>query len=118
MADQRVLVSRKVWRTDSHLATLRLVQAGLGWAYLPRRLAAPMLESGELLGIGFAHMSNQVRLWVDVVWLNDRAAGAWRPAPDRADEGYRRAGGAARGGISGTVLFCCLYLTRGRPCVC
>jgi DNA-binding transcriptional LysR family regulator len=73
--DQRVLVSRKVWRTDSHLATLRLVQAGLGWAYLPKRLAAPMLDSGELLGIGFAHMSNQVRLWVDVVWLNDRPLG-------------------------------------------
>jgi DNA-binding transcriptional LysR family regulator len=74
-ADQRVLISRKVWRTDSHLATLRLVQAGLGWAYLPKRLAAPMLDSGELLGIGFAHMSNQVRLWVDVVWLNDRPLG-------------------------------------------
>jgi DNA-binding transcriptional LysR family regulator len=74
-ADQRVLVSRKVWRTDSHLATLRLVQAGLGWAYLPKRLAAPLLDGGELLGIGFAHMSNQVRLWVDVVWLNDRPLG-------------------------------------------
>jgi DNA-binding transcriptional LysR family regulator len=74
-ADQRVLISRKVWRTDSHLATLRLVQAGLGWAYLPKRLAAPLLDSGELLGIGFAHMSNQVRLWVDVVWLNDRPLG-------------------------------------------
>jgi DNA-binding transcriptional LysR family regulator len=74
-ADERVLISRKVWRTDSNLATLRLVQAGLGWAYLPKRLAAPMLDSGELLGIGFAHMSNQVRLWVDVVWLNDRPLG-------------------------------------------
>jgi DNA-binding transcriptional LysR family regulator len=74
-ADQRVLISRKVWRTDSHLATLRLVQAGLGWAYLPKRLATPMLDSGELLGIGFAHMSNQVRLWVDVVWVNDRPLG-------------------------------------------
>jgi DNA-binding transcriptional LysR family regulator len=74
-ADQRVLISRKVWRTDSHLATLRLVQAGLGWAYLPMRLATPMLDSGELLGIGFEHMSNQVRLWVDVVWLNDRPLG-------------------------------------------
>ncbi|NGZ84480.1 LysR family transcriptional regulator [Duganella aceris] len=73
--DERVLISRKVWRTDSHLATLRLVQAGLGWAYLPKRLAAPLLDSGELLGIGFAHMSNQVRLWVDVVWLNDRPLG-------------------------------------------
>jgi DNA-binding transcriptional LysR family regulator len=73
--DERVLVSRKLWRTDSHLATLRLVQAGLGWAYLPRRLAAPMLESGELLEIGFSHMSNQVQLWVDVVWLNDQPLG-------------------------------------------
>jgi len=73
--DERVLISRKLWRTDSHLATLRLVQAGLGWAYLPKRLAAPLLDSGELLGIGFAHMSNQVRLWVDVVWLNDRPLG-------------------------------------------
>ncbi len=73
--DERVLISRKLWRTDSHLATLSLVRAGVGWAYLPHRLAAPLLESGELLGIGFAHMSNQVRLWVDVVWLNDRPLG-------------------------------------------
>lgn len=73
--DERVLISRKLWRTDSHLATLSLVRAGVGWAYLPRRLAGPLLDSGELLGIGFAHMSNQVRLWVDVVWLNDRPLG-------------------------------------------
>lgn len=73
--DERILISRKVWRTDSHLATLGLVQAGLGWAYLPKRLAAPLVESGELLGIGFEHMSNQVRLWVDVVWLNDKPLG-------------------------------------------
>ncbi|MYM97080.1 LysR family transcriptional regulator [Duganella vulcania] len=73
--DERVLISRKLWRTDSHLATLSLVRAGVGWAYLPHRLAAPLLDSGELLGIGFAHMSNQLRLWVDVVWLNDRPLG-------------------------------------------
>lgn len=73
--DERILISRKVWRTDSHLATLGLVQAGLGWAYLPKRLAAPLLETGELLGIGFEHMSNQVRLWVDMVWLNDKPLG-------------------------------------------
>ncbi|MES2162466.1 MAG: LysR family transcriptional regulator [Pseudomonadota bacterium] len=73
--DERVLISRKLWRTDSHLATLSLVRAGVGWAYLPHRLAAPLLDAGELLGIGFAHMSNQVRLWVDVVWLNDRPLG-------------------------------------------
>jgi DNA-binding transcriptional LysR family regulator len=73
--DMRVLVSRKLWRTDSHLATLGMVQAGLGWAFLPRRLVAPMLEDGELIGIDFASMSNQLRLWVDVVWLNDRPLG-------------------------------------------
>jgi len=74
-ADQRVLISRKLWRTDSHLATRSLVLAGLGWAYLPRRLAQPLLDSGELLGIAFAHMSSELRLWVDVVWLNDRPLG-------------------------------------------
>nr|WP_315222842.1 LysR family transcriptional regulator [uncultured Duganella sp.] len=73
--DMRVLVSRKLWRTDSHLATLGMVQAGLGWAFLPRRLVTPMLEDGELIGIDFATMSNQLRLWVDVVWLNDRPLG-------------------------------------------
>ncbi|USX28124.1 LysR family transcriptional regulator [Oxalobacteraceae bacterium OTU3CINTB1] len=73
--DMRVLVSRKLWRTDSHLAMLGMVQAGLGWAFLPRRLVTPMLEDGELIGIDFATMSNQLRLWVDVVWLNDRPLG-------------------------------------------
>ena len=73
--DMRVLVSRKLWRTDSHLATLGMVQAGLGWAFLPRRLVAPLVADGELLGIDFASMSNQLRLWVDVVWLNDRPLG-------------------------------------------
>jgi DNA-binding transcriptional LysR family regulator len=70
-----VLISRKLWRTDSHLATLGLVRAGLGWAYLPRRLAQPLMDGGELLGIVFAHMSSELRLWVDVVWLNDRPLG-------------------------------------------
>ena len=73
--DMRVLVSRKLWRTDSHLAMLGMVQAGLGWAFLPRRLVAPLMEDGELIGIDFATMSKQLRLWVDVVWLNDRPLG-------------------------------------------
>jgi len=73
--DMRVLVSRKLWRTDSHLAMLGMVQAGLGWAFLPRRLVTPLMEDGALIGIDFATMSNQLRLWVDVVWLNDRPLG-------------------------------------------
>jgi DNA-binding transcriptional LysR family regulator len=74
-ADPRVLVSRKIWRTDSHLATLSLVQAGLGWAYLPQRLVEPLVTSGQLIEIRFGNMSNQLRLWVDVVWQNDKPLG-------------------------------------------
>ena len=73
--DPRVLMSRKLWRTDSHLATLSLVQAGLGWAFLPRRMVEPLLAGGELLRIEFENMSNELRLWVDVVWLKDRPLG-------------------------------------------
>lgn len=73
--DGRTVISRKLWSTDSHLATLGLVQAGLGWAFLPLRLAAPFIASGQLVAIEFAHMSNQVRLWVDLVWINDRPLG-------------------------------------------
>lgn len=74
-ADPRVLVARKIWRTDSHLATLSLVQAGLGWAYLPQRLVQPLVSSGQLVEIRFGNMSNQLRLWVDVVWQNDQPLG-------------------------------------------
>lgn len=73
--DPRLLVSRKIWRTDSHLATLSLVQAGLGWAYLPKRLVEPYVASQSLVALEFANMSNQIRLWVDVVWLRDRPLG-------------------------------------------
>ena len=73
--DPRVLVSRRLWRTDSHLATLSLVQAGLGWAFLPQRMVDPLLEAGSLLQIEFENMSNEVRLWVDVVWRRDRPLG-------------------------------------------
>lgn len=73
--DPRVLVSRRLWRTDSHLATLSLVQAGLGWAFLPQRMVAPLLAAGSLLQIEFENMSNEVRLWVDVVWRRDRPLG-------------------------------------------
>lgn len=73
--DPRLLLSRKVWRTDSDLATLSLVSAGLGWAFLPERLAEPHITSGRLTALQFKNMSNQIRLWVDVVWLRERALG-------------------------------------------
>lgn len=73
--DPRMLLARHIWRTDSHLATLSLVQAGLGWAYLPHRLVAPLLAAGALAEIRFGNVSNQLRLWVDVVWHAERPLG-------------------------------------------
>ncbi|MBN9371912.1 LysR family transcriptional regulator [Hydrogenophaga sp. YM1] len=73
--DPRMLLSRHLWRTDSHLATLSLVQAGLGWAYLPRRLIEPLVAAGGLTEIRFGNISNQLRLWVDVVWNAERPLG-------------------------------------------
>jgi DNA-binding transcriptional LysR family regulator len=74
-ADPRLLLARNLWRTESHLATLGLVQKGLGWAFVPRSMAAPMIAAGELAAIAFQDMSNELRLWVDVVWRSDRPQG-------------------------------------------
>jgi DNA-binding transcriptional LysR family regulator len=73
--DPRFVHARDVWRVDSHLATLNLVQAGLGWAYLPRALVQPLVAAGGLVEIPFDNISNQLRLWVDVVWSRERPLG-------------------------------------------
>lgn len=74
-ADPRLLLSRQVWRTDNPQTALGLVQSGLGWGYLPRSLTAPHLGPSTLVEIGFANMSNEVRLWADVVWIKERPLG-------------------------------------------
>ena len=74
-ADPRLIISRDVWRTDSHLATLSLVRAGLGWAFLPRGLVSALIAGGDLLEITFDNISNELRLWVDLVWRADRPLG-------------------------------------------
>lgn len=74
-SDPRFVLSRQVWRTDSQHATLSLVQAGLGWAYLPRALVQPLVAAGTLIEIDFDNISNQLRLWVDVVWSRERPLG-------------------------------------------
>jgi len=73
--DPRFIVGRQVWRTDSYLASLSMVQAGLGWAYLPQALVEPLIKGGTLYAIEFENMSNQLRLWVDMVWSKDRPLG-------------------------------------------
>ena len=70
-SDPQIVLSHRVWLTDSYLATLGLVQAGIGWAYLPQ----PLIASGALEHVAFADMANQMRLWVDVVWLKNRPLG-------------------------------------------
>lgn len=73
--DSRFIKSRRVWRTDSHLATLGLVQAGLGWALLPRALAQGAIAAGTLLEISFDNASKGLRLLVDIVWSRERPLG-------------------------------------------
>jgi len=73
--DLRFIVSRQLWHTDNHLAALTMVQAGLGWAHLPKTLVAPLIASGELAAITFEHFTNEQPLWVDVVWLKDKPLG-------------------------------------------
>ena len=74
-SDSRFILARQVWRTDSQLATLGLVQAGLGWALLPRTLVQPLIAAGALVEIGFQNASNEVRLLVDIVWSRERPRG-------------------------------------------
>lgn len=74
-SDPRMVRSRQIWLTDSHLATLSLVQAGLGWAWLPRTLIQPLIAAGSLVEIAFENMSNELWLWVDMVWVKDRPLG-------------------------------------------
>jgi DNA-binding transcriptional LysR family regulator len=74
-SDPRVVLSRRVWLSDSYLATLDLVQAGLGWAYLPQPLVQPLIVTGALTEVIFDNMASQMRLWVDIVWVKNRPLG-------------------------------------------
>lgn len=73
--DPRLLLSRVFWPVTSHVAALRLVEAGLGWALVPEGLAAPRIAAGALALVPLAGSTNALRLWVDVVWCNDRPLG-------------------------------------------
>ncbi|MBO9536312.1 LysR family transcriptional regulator [Herbaspirillum sp.] len=75
VSDPRFFLARQIWRTDNHLATLSLVREGLGWAYLPHSLVQAQIDSGALAAIDFDNISNQLRLWVDVVWNKDKPLG-------------------------------------------
>ncbi|MDH4581553.1 LysR family transcriptional regulator [Pseudomonas sp. BN415] len=74
-SDPQIVLSHRIWLTDSYLATLDLVQAGLGWAYLPQPLIQPLVASGALAEVRFDNMASQMRLWVDIVWIKNRPLG-------------------------------------------
>jgi DNA-binding transcriptional LysR family regulator len=73
--DPRFVFARHHWRTDSHLAALGLIEAGLGWGWQPRALVQPRIEAGSLVEMPFDNLSNGVALWVDVVWSKERPLG-------------------------------------------
>lgn len=73
--DPRFVFARHHWRTDSHLAALGLIEAGLGWGWQPRALVQPRIEAGTLVEMPFENLSNGAALWVDVVWSKERPLG-------------------------------------------
>ena len=73
--DPRFVFSHQSWRTDSHQAALALIQAGLGWGWLPKGLVEPHVQAGSLLEIPVQNISNGTTLFVDWVWSKKRAQG-------------------------------------------
>lgn len=71
VADPRVLFSRHVWHTDSPEAAITLLEAGLGWGWLPRSLVQQQLADGRLLTLPLKSLSNLMTLYVDVVWSKE-----------------------------------------------
>lgn len=73
--DARFVFARHHWRTDSHLAALGLIEAGLGWGWQPRTLVQPRMAAGTLVEMPLENLSNGTKLWVDVVWSKQRPLG-------------------------------------------
>jgi len=74
-SDPQIVLAHRVWLCDSHLAALELVQAGVGWAYLPEPLVAPLVAGGSLETLRFDNMSSHLRIGVDIVWLKANPSG-------------------------------------------
>ena len=75
VADPRLLFARQRWLTDSPEAACSLLEAGLGWGWLPRSVVRPQLAAGTLRELPLAGLTNALTLWVDVVWSKERPMG-------------------------------------------
>lgn len=73
--DQRIAMSSLQWKTDSPIAALALVKAGLGWAWLPSSLVRAAVQGGLLVEIPTANLTNVLRFFVDIVWTEERPLG-------------------------------------------
>ena len=75
VVDPRLVYARDVWRTDNHVAALSLISAGIGWGWVPQKLVAPLLQTGALVVMEFANLSNGAQLHVDMVWSKEHPRG-------------------------------------------
>lgn len=73
--DKRIAISRLQWRTDSPVAALGMVTAGLGWAWLPSGFVQPALRERRLVKIPLQNLTNILRFFVDVIWATDKPQG-------------------------------------------
>jgi DNA-binding transcriptional LysR family regulator len=73
--DQRIAMSSLQWKTDSPIAALALVKAGLGWAWLPSSQVREAVQGGDLVEIPTANLTNVLRFFVDIVWTEERPLG-------------------------------------------
>lgn len=73
--DLRFVFSHQIWRTDSHLAALALISAGLAWGWLPKSLVESHIHAGSLMEIPLENISNGTTLFVDWVWSREHAPG-------------------------------------------
>ncbi|MDD0840313.1 LysR family transcriptional regulator [Curvibacter sp. HBC61] len=74
-SDPRFVFGRHCWRTDNQVAALRLIEAGLGWGWLPQSFVRSPLAAGTLVELPFENLTNGLTLWVDVVWSKERPLG-------------------------------------------
>jgi len=75
VADTRVLFARHLWHTDSPEAACGLLEAGLGWGWLPLSIVQWRLDAGSLCLLPLQGLTNAQHLCVDVVWSNERPRG-------------------------------------------
>ena len=73
--DTRFAYARHCWRTDNHIAALGLIEAGLGWGWLPQSFVRGQIAAGTLVQMPFDNLTNRLELWVDVVWSKERPLG-------------------------------------------